>query len=102
MKIQRYPIERMTIEEFAEKHDLIMEIHERTPLNMGKRWHPRYRFYARFKDSGVISGSDLIMACGNGKTEEEAIADYQHYINLETIKVNDKEIQVPELILKEE
>lgn len=96
MKIERHFKDRMTIEEFAEKHDLIMEVYERdkgiaTP------------FYARFKGAEIKDDGMLRSAHGNGYTEEEAINDYASEISEKVLVfgayiTNRKEIRVPILI----
>jgi hypothetical protein len=60
----------VTLEEFADRHGLEMEVHERQK-HIGLR-----RYYAHFKDAEVGEGGMLIGTAGNGDTPEEAIADY--------------------------
>ena len=95
MKIDRYKVERMTLSEFAEKHDLTLEIRERskkmcattniTPL------------YAMFKNTWVSDNGMLIGIHGNGHTEEQAMADYTLQISGRRLKVGEKYIWCPEL-----
>jgi len=66
MRIVRRVPERMTIEEFAEKHDLVMEVVRRKGGN----------YYAHFQRAEVKDGSILIGTSGEGLTEDEAISNY--------------------------
>lgn len=99
MKIEKNLVKEMTIEKFAELHDLTMEINERpdTTINM--------RFYAEFKYTELIIGNGLRSAFGNGKTIEEAIQEYAENISLRKIavyayKTYRKNIDVPRLVAK--
>lgn len=72
MKIETELVSESSIEEFADTHNLTMQIKER-----GKdRMRDVSKFYARFKNAEISEGSMLIGAHGNGETPEEAIADY--------------------------
>ena len=100
MKIVRENIPRMTIEEFAERNALTMQVVER-PLPEG---NPD-RFYAHFKSCEAMEGGMLRGTHGNGATEEDAISDYARRISFGTIvigamKKGRREIQVPRLITK--
>lgn len=97
MEIERHPVPEMTIEEFAERNGLVMEVRERD--------NPSYpRYYATFKDSWVKDGIILSGKFGNGRTEKEAIHNYSNEISLSILVVgafrgnNRKELQVPRLI----
>lgn len=57
-------------EDFADKHGLAMEVRERASAS------PAARFYASFRGVEVSEGCILIGVYGNGRTPEEAIADY--------------------------
>ena len=101
MKIERHLVPEMTIEEFAERNGLVMEVHERENQKLPK-------YYAQFKDVWVKDGIVISGKFGNGKTEEEAIKDYTNEINLQLLVVgafrgnNRRELQVPRLIKKEQ
>lgn len=73
MKIEREFAPTMTLDELAEKYDLVMVVRERCnslrPLGL-----PRY--YASFKMVEVKIGGMLGSPCGSGETEEEAISNY--------------------------
>jgi len=102
MKIKRYFNEPhyITIEEFAEKHDLTMEVRERGFKYPNK---DRYmRFYAEFSNTWVENDGLLRGTYGNGATEEEAIEAYAGIIQNETLIVDPheksrREIDVPTL-----
>lgn len=83
MKIELHIMGVATIQEFADQHNLVMEVHERPSSfkNLG-------RFYATFKDCEVKGGSFLIGKFGDGETPEEAIADYAATISGETLVVD--------------
>lgn len=98
MKIEKHEIDGMTIEEFADKHDLVMEIHERrTPIGDPSR------YYAHFKSAEAKEGTCCLVGLfGNGSTPEEAITNYAREISLRTIIINAmrdnrREIIVPRL-----
>jgi hypothetical protein len=99
MKIEKHEIERISIEEFADRHGLVMEIHERD-LPAGNRG----RYYACFKSSAIMEGrSILASATGNGSTPKKAIADYAKRISRRQLVLNAygsdrKEINVPKLL----
>lgn len=103
MEIERYPVgmppkhaRHLTIEEFADQHGLVMEVHERDDPKL-----PRY--YATFKDVNVVDGVLLRGEYGNGDTEEEAIRNYGDALSFKTIVVNAgmanrREINVPRIV----
>lgn len=95
LKIDCIPV--MTIEEFADKNELVMEICERRVPEGDAN-----RFYASFESCEVKGNGVLIGVHGDGSTHEEAIRDYACRISLTTIVMNAyakdrKEIQVPRL-----
>jgi hypothetical protein len=81
MQIEMHEKERGTLAEFAEKHGLVMEIHERTPQDMGRRWTESSRYYACFKSCDVKDGSILSGTFGNGSTPDAAMAEYAQEIS---------------------
>lgn len=98
MKIERHEIENTSIEAFADKNGLVMEVHER-PKPVGDP----SRYYAHFKSAGAREGTCcLIRLFGNGRTPEEAIAEYASVISLRTLIIDamtkdPREIEVPRL-----
>lgn len=99
IRIERVP--KTTIEEFAEKHGLVMEVTERALPNSNDS-----RYFASFENSDIKEGSMLIGAFGNGATPEEAIANYAKRISLQKLVVdafgeNRKEFSVPRLKIKD-
>ena len=99
MDIKRNIVERITIEEFADKHSLTMEVNERPA------WFKddSRRFYASFDGAEVGDGRFLTGAFGDGRTEEDAIAAYGVEITGKTIVMGaytDKrrEITVPIIV----
>ncbi len=100
MRITIESIQEITIEEFAEKHDLEMVIRERkTKLSDPSR------FYAMFRYAEVVDGGMLVGVSGDGFTHERAISDYASKISLRTIAIHAmrperKTIEVPRLIIK--
>jgi len=99
MKIKRFPIpEPITLKQFAEKHNLILEIHERT-----KDPKPD-KYYAHFENSDIKDGRVLRGVFGNGSTEAFAISDYAKEISGQILILNAwnstkkrREIHVPTL-----
>lgn len=98
MKIERHEIEETTIEAFADLHGLVMEVHERK-----KPVGDLSRYYAHFKSAEAREGTCcLIGLFGNGRTPEEAIAEYASVISLRTLIIDAmtkkrREIEVPRL-----
>lgn len=97
MKIELHEIPQMTIYEFAEAHDLTMEVRER-----------RYpvcdpaRYYASFKGVEIMKDCFLVGMFGNGRTPEEAITNYAKEISLQRLvfdpfRKSRREIAVPRL-----
>lgn len=103
MKIERHlqpETEVMHIEEFADKHDLVMVVNER-PKDLPVRNLPR--FYARFKNAETKNRDILAGSFGNGESEEEAICEYAKEISgkllvIDAMTPQRREIQVPTLI----
>jgi hypothetical protein len=91
---------RMTLKEFAELHDLVMEVGERPRWGWkddSSRWHAGFR-RTEVKGDGVLIG-----VSGNGPTPEGAIADYASKLPGETLVIDAytdrrREILVPDLI----
>lgn len=98
MQIKEYRIDRDTIEGFADKNGLIMEVHERTHVDSPER------FYAHFENAEVKDGIILIGNFGNGHTPKEAIENYAKEISGKLLviramsKKNRREIYVPVLV----
>lgn len=98
MKIERKDVPVSTIQAFADKHDLVMEVYER-----GKGTSSNMRYWANFKGAEVKDGPILSGATGNGPTPEAAIADYAIKISGELLVIDAyrptrREISVPRLI----
>lgn len=96
MKIERHLIPRDTIEAFAVRNNLVMEVYER---NVDDKDSDK-RFYAHFKYAEVKEGSMLRGSYGDGPTEDAAIRNYANEISgqLLVIKAFSKErheIRVP-------
>lgn len=96
IQINRIPEE--TIEAFGAKHNLVMQVNERSVDA-----YARDRFEAFFKNVAVSEGAFLRLTFGNGSTPEEAIAAYQPEISMKKIVVNAmgkdrREINVPRLV----
>lgn len=107
MKIEKHLLPRMSIEDFADMHDLVMEIHERGKVD---REYTGWAYYAKFKDVGIVDDLDghyTALAFGNGHTEEEAIRAYATGISEKTIivdagKKTEGKINVPVLVRRAE
>lgn len=70
-----------TLEGFADKNGLVMEVRERS----GVRGYGKY--YASFRGVDVSEGDTLIGKYGNGDTPEVAISNYAFEIAGKRIKV---------------
>lgn len=98
MKIEKEEIEQMTLEQFADKHNLIMVVKERETES-----HSNMRYCAYFKNTEIKEGIFLKGEYGNGHTPEAAIGEYKHKICFRLLVVNAmskdrKEIKIPRLI----
>lgn len=102
MKIVLHEIEKVAIEDFADKHDLAMEVHERDH-SIGDSM----RYYAKFSNAETKHGSVLAGVFGNGPTIDDAIEDYAMVISgklfvIDAMKPTRREIQVPWLYYRGE
>ena len=89
MKIELHELETMSIEEFADRHGLVMEVHERSPKHCTVGgWKPEVRYYAHFKDVEIREPGVLVGAFGDGATPELAIANYAKRISGQVIVIN--------------
>lgn len=97
MKIERISSKpRITIEQFAEKHDLVMVIQE--PVSPGSPGLDGC-FSAHFKGVEVALVGFLYSIYGHHVTESDAINEYAKRISCKTIRLRDgRRIHVPELI----
>jgi hypothetical protein len=100
MKIVYKTIPSMTLEEFAEKHDLTMIVEERREPS-----DEMARYFAYFDHADIGDGCILTGAYGNGCTPESAIEQYARTIDTKHLVVNAGnknrvEIDVPHLITK--
>lgn len=91
-------IEITSIEAFADKHGLVMEVRERN-----KPVGDPSRYYAHFKSAEAREGKCFLIGLfGDGRTPEEAIAEYARTISLRTLIIDAmteerREIEVPRL-----
>lgn len=73
-------VPEMTLEDFANKHNLEMRVVERE-----KPESERYRFYAHFHLVEESDGNMLRSTYANGATPEEAINNYGKVISLKKL-----------------
>lgn len=97
MKTTIIPINRQTIEEFADNHNLEMEVRELHPENRVSQ------FYAHFKNAEVLRGRCLASVSGRGRTPELAIEAYAPQISgqrlvIDAYRDTRREIVVPCLV----
>lgn len=103
MKIERHYVPRSTLEAFADLHGLTMEIHERQPCDLGKRWTENSRYYAHFTGCETRENGCLVAEFGNGATPDEAMSAYAQAISGKrlvwraTSSVDRREFYVPVL-----
>lgn len=96
MKIKYHFLEEesaISINEFADKHGFVMEVHERP-----KEFWPNRRFYACFPAIGIVNGFILSSAFGEGSSPEEAIQSYIERISGKRVCIRGSrslDIQVP-------
>ena len=82
MRIKEFMLKRSTLEEFAEREGLEMEIHERSHKDGPSR------FYAHFRRAEVIEGGFLAGVYGNGPSQDEAMTEYIDKISGQVLVVN--------------
>ena len=95
MKINYNLVKRSSLEDFANKHKLELDVNERTDPALPK-------YYVAFKSSEVKDGSMLISSSGDGNTIDEAIDEYKKKVSnkvlvINAMKENRREIRVPKL-----
>ena len=98
MKIERVTNKpRVTIEQFAEEHNLVMVVQE--PVSPGSPGLDGC-FSAHFKGVEVAIGGFLYSIYGHHVTEADAINEYAKQISRQTIRLTGgKRIDVPELVV---
>lgn len=100
MKTTIEKVERMTIQAFAEKHDLKMRIVERERPS-----EERMRYYANFERAEIRSGERMLCGMhGNGPSPALAVAAYAKSLSgelliLNAMSDNRREIRVPILTM---
>lgn len=98
MKIERVTNKpRVTIEQFAEEHDLVMVVQEpASPGSLGLDGC----FSAHFRGAEVVNAGFLYSIYGHHVTEADAINEYAKQISRQTIRLTGgKRIDVPELVV---
>ena len=83
MKTEYDRIPEGTIEEFADRYNLVMKVSERK-LPAGDP----SRYYASFAKCDVLKDGMLCGQFGNGVTPEEAIKNYTRCIHLERLVID--------------
>lgn len=104
MQINVIRVAETTIEEFADRHGLVMEVSERR-MDRWQRSHRLERFTATFKGVEVADAGMLLSVYGSGDTEIDAIRNYAERISSERLVVDAmkstrREIAVPRLVEK--
>ncbi len=107
MKIETKLVPESTIEEFADTHNLTMQVTERSEQYVAM---PHIgtggRFYAHFRHAEIRSGErGLAAVYGNGAAAAEAIANYGPEISEKLLIVDAmtperREIRVPRIVVK--
>jgi len=97
MKIEKHYLSEMTLDEFTNKHNLVITINERE-----ESLDSPERYYAKIKHTESKEGNFLCGAYANGRTPKEAIANYATEISCKTLVVDAyektrKEIKVPRI-----
>lgn len=104
IEIQRLPC--MSLEDFANQHQLRMRVVERSrdmwPHPLNPSFFDGYRFYAQFDGVEASEGHLLVTNPGNGPTPAIAIAMYARNISEKTLivgarKAERREIRSPVL-----
>lgn len=87
MKTEIEHAERMTLEEFADKHGLTMKVTARSGVGSPPVGHGA-RFYAEFDGVDVMEDGCLCGVFGNGATPDEAIRNYIQKISEKRIAID--------------
>jgi len=98
MKIKREDVPSMTLEQFADVHNLVMKVSERRRPEGDPA-----RYCAHFENCEIGGDGFLRGEFGDGRTPEEAIANYAAAITLKRIVIGAytperREIDVPRLM----
>lgn len=108
MKTEIFCVERMSLEEFADLHGLVMEVRERENPSSD-----HFRFYANFRNTKVVERWAFVTmdvpagTYGNGDCPETAVRWYADLISGGTIVLDPDgpgrlELKVPRLRLGKE
>lgn len=91
----------MTLEDFADRYDLMLEMKERGPDLRTRFKLPRW--HCSFPNLETLEPGVLVHSFGNGETQEEAIADYCSKLSGSETKIDAyrpgcRKIEIPQLI----
>ena len=99
MKVEITLLEKSTLEDFADKHDLIMVVEEKNTKHPSFTNGNYVTFSAHFRNVKIKletgSGWD---GYGSGQTPELAIEKYGQEISCETLIAGRREIEVPYIL----
>ena len=101
MKIEVKRVEKMTLEEFADKYGLVMQIVEQY-----NAISTEFRFRANFKGVKIkdnVSNKEITCVGGYGRDEETAMKDYGNLISGKILVFNGlgffrKDISIPKIV----
>ena len=102
MKVKYHTVERISLDDFAKQHGLVMQVHERGNSEMSHPWSDKFFCYFAYLEE--LDGSVLRATAGNGKTPRDAITNYCYEISNKlmvykaTSKKLRKEISVPQIL----
>lgn len=102
MKVKYHVLERITIDDFAKQHGLVMQVHERSNAELSHAWTNKFFCYFEFLEE--LDGRVLHATAGNGKTPNDAIKGYCREISNKLMvykagsKKLRKEINVPTIL----
>jgi len=102
MRVVREFIPSVYLENFADKHGLVLHITERTVYRT-----PEERYFSYFEKCEVKVGNGLVGEFGDGCTPFHAVQDYARRISRKTLvyaayTIERREIKVPDLVVDEE
>ncbi len=102
MKVDVKAVPEMTLEQFADEHELTLQVTERGSETL-KLPCVRHRWHAGFKGVEVKQRSCLMSIYGNGSTKEDAIDDYRQQLSEKSVVVDAysskrRDIEVPRLV----
>lgn len=92
MRVEMNLVPEATLQDFAERQDLVLEVNERDP-ELAREVGATY--YVGFKDVQIKDGVFRRSTSGNGNTIHEAASDLARQLSRQTIVINAFDMAAP-------